>query len=1258
MKIKGSFNKITANILSFFNFSHITTPLLISVMANVTKNLPDGIIGGIPKIALELVSQIGGFTTSQVFANLIKGKTKDIKPEDLQSVKNMVVDLSVKIDAVLKQKLSFNKEITEFAHQLVISDEFRKVVKGDKNLEHQIKQLETEIRMKLDGIRKEISVLTKVNLTKIEALLEKDSCKEPEFFRNAGPNWIDFEKGFVYERPEVNEIIEELKNKDIVVIKGRPASGKSVILRNVGYKLAKEGASVYYIELKKFLDSFASEVSKMIQGYLIVDDAHRNIDFVEHLILNKQEVKVLIASGNIDLELIKGPTCENKLAEYLEKALVIEAKDSAEAVVHNFERIKRERIPTSIKDQLSYNNLWILAWQLKAFEKEKKVDNLTVYKYIKDYVRNLHTNAPDLLLPLASLYHYEIPLREQFAKKFVDRDVIKRLLELNEIDSFESNGKEYLTLYHRDIAQIYTRVFEYYEDFAVEAKGKGFKLFEEGFQNLSKYGDHSEICRKLLISYFNEYPEELFNFIARDENHYFKEVYKEKKEAISTILLSDRFRNLIYKEARFRRIRDLLLSLHFSVDDFLFMKIYYSLDPNILKKKLNEASLEDIGNFFSYFSEIAPEILNTSLTMLDLRILGIKMNEGTLEEIGNFIRNFTQFEIDTSRDFLNLLDPKILKKKLNAASLEDIKVFLDSIDILGKPTDFLDLAVLWEKLSKADIMDIGIFLSYVSEIDLNKGRELLNNLDLDALKSKLSKSTLEEIGHIFYCFNKVNQDISQNLLDAIGLNILKNKLNEASLVETSNFFFVFYEDYPIVSRSLLANIDLDVMNEKFNSARLEDIGLFCSTFSEARELFKGLLKKINLDIIKNKINKATLGTIGNFLADFFQVYTYASREVTNVLDLSALKKKLNKSDLSEIGEFYDTIGELDSIIILRFTNALDLNTLRKKLDEASLEDLRRFFYKLPESDHKILRNILNILDLDKLREKVYSSSLEEIDEFLHYCSRIDHKWFEVFSDMLDLDILERKLNESELQVIGSFYYCVADLDTQKARKFLNSMLGLNKIAGKLATASLGDIGFLISAVNKIDSKVAQTILEMLDLDTLKERINLTDIAWIGLFFLGVAEVDSQKAVEFLEMLNTDRLKAKLCTPKIGEIGQFLFILSKIDLNKAKKFADLLDLHCLKKKVDCFIYPAQVIISLLSGISAVDIDKGREILDLIDFFRRDELFVSSSIGEKELLLRVVRSINRDKYDFLLKKLSDVEQRKIIELIEKSDKKSKN
>ncbi len=104
--------------------------------------------------------------------------------------------------------------------------------------------------------------LGRADIPTIQSALRKRETLEGDFFKKE-PEWIDFEEGFVVERREVAEIINKLENDNIQLVLGEPASGKSVILKNIGFKQVEMPA------LHVLRDGFAERLVENIYFRLI-----------------------------------------------------------------------------------------------------------------------------------------------------------------------------------------------------------------------------------------------------------------------------------------------------------------------------------------------------------------------------------------------------------------------------------------------------------------------------------------------------------------------------------------------------------------------------------------------------------------------------------------------------------------------------------------------------------------------------------------------------------------------------------------------------------------------------------------------------------------------------------------------------------------------------------------------------------------------------------------------------------------------------
>jgi len=142
--------------------------------------------------------------------------------------------------------------------------------------------------------------------------LLKPSDIKPEVFRPTGrPEYVDFDKQFVYLRPETESILRQLRQNPVIGVKGMPASGKTYLVYSIGYALLKsmrlnplKKNALYYIALKEQAptESQRTTIRNLPKRALvIIDDCHLNSKFVEQLFApEKPRCRVLLFSRPLD----------------------------------------------------------------------------------------------------------------------------------------------------------------------------------------------------------------------------------------------------------------------------------------------------------------------------------------------------------------------------------------------------------------------------------------------------------------------------------------------------------------------------------------------------------------------------------------------------------------------------------------------------------------------------------------------------------------------------------------------------------------------------------------------------------------------------------------------------------------------------------------------------------------------------------------------------------------------------------------------
>ena len=488
----------------------------------------------------------------------------------------------------------------------------------------------------------------KVTLQSIQCILRKGKTFKGDFSKKA-PEWVDFEQGFIVERREVDEIIKKLENEKIQLILGAPASGKSIILKNVGFKLANENKDVYVVELKKYP---RDEVKLLFNNILelndeklifIVDDAHLSIENCERFVRefkNGGRGKLIIGSRPTE-EILGGHPKNASEFEYLSK-IEVHAEDVAEEITKSFLKVdynfSDERINTIVKNIEKYKkDLWFLSCALKAYDPKKdSVEEEEIYKKIRDSIRNIDTgkgitaiNAEDVFLPLSIFYRFEIPIEREFLEDQmgIEGTLINRLIEMSEIVETEEIGRnKMLSFNHSSIAELYYGAYQRYPSFGKRISNKILN------QKNRKY---LENC--LFYKYITTYPRNAVEVVV-----HLRESMKESQGAkiLEKLTKCNKIQKSIEEGAKIEmdilKIGKCTLFISQAREE-AGSKLINSLDINDLSSKIdNEEDVLKIGYGLDYIhnKEVRENVVNN----IDIDALSLKIEkEESIYTIGECV---------------------------------------------------------------------------------------------------------------------------------------------------------------------------------------------------------------------------------------------------------------------------------------------------------------------------------------------------------------------------------------------------------------------------------------------------------------------------------------------------------------------------------------------------------------------------------------------------------------------------------------------
>ncbi|OGM11677.1 hypothetical protein A2Z22_01985 [Candidatus Woesebacteria bacterium RBG_16_34_12] len=621
-----------------------------------------------------------------------------------------------------------------------------------------------------------------VYIPSIESVLRKGETTEGDFFKKE-PEWVDYKQGFIVERKEVDEIINRLEKDKVQLVLGAPASGKSIILKNVGYKLANDGKKVYVIELKKHaqdeIKHFFENIPKIDDDspIFIIDDAHLNISECERLIRNFRsngKGKLIIGSRETD-EIKNGDPTKASEFEYL-NIMAIQAEDVTEAMIQTFLKTQYnlcdDRIRMASENLLNFKqDLWYLSWALKVYDLDKdSIDENKIYKNIKIRIEN--TKASNVFLPLSVFFSYEIPIEQYFLEEQMDieENIINQLIGSQEILVTEETGKhKMLSLHHSSIAELFFGAYQTFPDFGRRIK-----------RNILKGRDEKDLKFCLFYQYLTTTDSrnavDVVNYIGRN-----RMVEKGGLTLLKKLIEEDKIQNSI--ENGIENVGDIekigkciwgIVRKNKEVG----LKIVKNIGIDTLSSKIEkEEDIDKIRLCASYIIKASEDVGLKLAKSIDIDILSSKIEkEEDIDKIRLCISSIAKASEEVGLKLANIININALSSKINKEEdIEKIRLcFLALInasqEVGLKLVNLIDIDVLSVKINEEeDIKKIGRCLEGIRLASKEVAVKLLESIDLNALSSKINKEPdIFKVQWHAYDIAWANEEIANKLVN--GLN--------------------------------------------------------------------------------------------------------------------------------------------------------------------------------------------------------------------------------------------------------------------------------------------------------------------------------------------------------------------------------------------------------------------------------------------------------------------------------------------------------
>ncbi|RCV62737.1 hypothetical protein C5S53_17690 [Methanophagales archaeon] len=765
----------------------------------------------------------------------------------------------------------------------------------------------------------------KINLPTIDWVLKRDEIKDTPFDKflkeRKDPYWIDFEKGYITKRREVDEVVAKLEKNRVHLIIGSPSSGKSLIIKNIGYELRKKKYEVFVKELKTEeldINDIIEKISKMKKKktLLIIDDIHLGLTEYNKLKCNellggigKPKIKILLSGRDIIEEKIE-PLTTTPLAFLMQDKKTctkINAIDAVEDILINFENKSNIKIEEENRRELREqygHDLWVLSLALSLYDPEcsiptekeliKKIKELLTvddYKWI---------HADDIILPISAFYCYEAPVAMRTLTKTLGlkEENIRELIHFGEIR--EKNWK--LSLHHSSRAKLYLETFKEYKELGENVKETIQKKFGDWYIGLFHlyFRSKPKVCVGLLSRLANEYKEsitkeDIVSELLKDDDT--------KKAIFENIVESMEVKNV----KRLKDTRSYVSNRTFSKE---FLEYFSEED---LLEFLNNSKINQLGSFLSkgYYSI---NVQNVYQRFSRESFLLRKMNDATLGEIGVFIYGIRQVKFkknvlkgaELALDAIEKLkEVDNLPQKLGEATLKNISLLIQNINEVGGDPKFIidKLSPPFDLIKKMEESTLDYIGLLIVGLKRNDAEHLIEGFDL---AGKVEESPLIKLNYFVWNIS-ADQSLSVKYNKIIEDHDLVEKIEMSDLNTINRFLWNLFQTSSSVPKTFTDTKVRNVIVNCLNDKRLFSVDTTSGWFNlfKLKKKFKseGIKKKKSTYLVRKEDGKLNIyieENIGEKLC-LIGIYEYAN---CSLLDANGEKISGIKISIPEIEEWF------------------------------------------------------------------------------------------------------------------------------------------------------------------------------------------------------------------------------------------------------------------------------------------------------------------------------------------------------------------
>jgi hypothetical protein len=1007
--------------------------------------------------------------------------------------------------------------------------------------------------------------------TPLEWNLRKGEIKESAFFRNEGPLWIDFEKKAVYETRDVRKILLELSNHRIILIEGVSGTGKTVIVKNVGYKLATEkGWKVFisYIDETIDFDKLIREIYERDteKCLFIFENIHNNLKYCSRLYSqlknDTRQASFIFISRPFEKTLLS----EDERINFsgLHQITITAGEHVVRSIVHHF--LKFINVLASDADikkiyDISGNDLWILTFLLSTWDYKaiplSRINLNFVYEIISSRILS-RTKYRESLLKLAALYQYEIPYQRDLlveTEEFLKEGIVTE----------GGKGNNFYLLYHTSSAKVY-----------IDA------AFHLHFSELRNFKTPKDFTFTFLKEYLIAGPSNLDTVI--------KNLMLNKEVEIVWQLtrdneVRDSMLGWISKETELQGMESVIRYLREIDPGFLF-ELSLRIDLDSIKSRFETVpSLFQLSTFIAIIAAINPEVARSLLECLDLSVIVSEINrEGDLWRIGTSLLLISNTAWDIADKLTQQIDFDLLLYKFAIEkNIECIGIAANGVSqsnsSMGRQIlrtlNFDNIINLINNEEKIIRVAAGIY--YLHRANFGYGYNLARKIDLDLIIKKINKErNISTIGNSLRLLSYANSNVTKFLIRRLDRTLIKTKVVETNnLSHISSLIQGLRSSDPNITWDIIQTIPKPSIHKKLvDEQSVGTIGNLLIELERSNNKYSNeLVEMLSISNLSDKIHQEyRLLHVNLLIIGLYKINQNVARKLVQFIDPKQLKDKIIKqSNVQHLGNLIDILSKVDAAIANDLIKSLDKNLVYQKI-EATLaigyisELLRGINRANAKQSVIILKNIRGDLTT-KINNEV---NLASIGEFLFIVNSISHTIAEEVIEMINLTglinklYIEKNIAKSSILLWGLFHtkpdFVLNLLQPEEIERYRKKILQEN---------NFGKIVVFFDIIGSINSAYASQILDSLAYKSIVQKIfNVSDIKLVNHFCDTINSINPIFTNKLVTQINLINLLIRMINEErnVDLSTNLINTLSKIDTEATDKIVKNINMDLVSSKL--------------------------------------------------------------------------------------------